>query len=134
MHQPGGMRRLQAAARLRIQIHDLAPGKRTRTHELGERLAVDELHRHEDAAAEGGDVVHRDDVGVLETRHRLRLAQQPGAAVASAVVAQQLDRHLAVELGVVGGVDHAHAALAEAVEDQVAPEAGAALEGLGRNA
>jgi hypothetical protein len=38
---------------------------------------------------------------------------------ASPIGTQQLDRHLAVELGIVGGIDHAHAALSHTVEDQI---------------
>ena len=69
--------------------------------------------------AEAAHVVDRDDVGVRQARHRLRLAQQarlllgqrrPHAAVGDM---QQLDRDLAVQLGIVGRVDLAHPAPAD---------------------
>ena len=46
-----------------------------------ERLALDELHGDEDVIADGAGVVDRDDVGVRDARHGLRLAQQARAAV-----------------------------------------------------
>src|SRR6185312_2733397 len=48
--------------------------------------------------------------------------------IVAEVGAQRLERDLAIELRIERGVDHAHAAGAEAVEDEVAPELGAALE------
>ena len=56
------------------------------------------------------DVVDRDHVRVGEPRQRLSLPQQPRARVLAAragarvLGAQQLERDLAVELGIVGGV------------------------------
>ena len=67
-----------------------------------------------------------------EPGQRLGLAQQPQAArlAAEAVRPQELDRHPAVQLGVVGGVDHPHAARPDAVEHHVAAHGGAAVEPL----
>jgi hypothetical protein len=51
-----------------------------------------------------------------------RLAQEPclrrGAAVTRA---QQLERHAAIELGIVGRVDDTHSSRAEPVDDDVTP-------------
>ena len=77
-----------------------------------ERLAVDELHRDEHPPAVLADLVHLDDVGMLEPRHRLRLAQQP-RAIRRVLLAHELDRDLPRELRVVARVDNAHAAHAE---------------------
>ena len=77
------------------------------------------------------DVVHGDDVGVRQARHRLRLAQharREARLVAAEIAAQQLERDLAIELRIVRGVDHAHAARAEPIEHEIAAERGAALE------
>jgi hypothetical protein len=73
----------------------------------------------------GADVVDGDDVGVREPRHRPRLAQEPRAAPIARVRRrlEQLDRQLAVELGVVGRVDDAHGAGADAIKDQYRPTA-----------
>ena len=63
---------------------------------------------------------------MLEPRHRLGLAQQPRLALAGLVASrwrrlpQQLDRDLAIELRIVGGVHLAGAAGAERDEQHVA--------------
>ena len=96
-------------------------------------MPVDELHRDEDLFLEAADVVDHDDVGVRQARDRLRLAQQArllldqlGADAAGHV--QQLDRDLAVELGIVRSVDVSHRAPADQTEDQIAPDGCAARE------
>ena len=59
-----------------------------------------------------------------QPRQRLRLAQQALLALAAEEAeAQQLERDLAVELGIVGEVDHAHAALPDRRDEHVAPDA-----------
>jgi hypothetical protein len=76
------------------------------------------------------DLVDGDDVGVGQTGHRLRLAEQAGAAVVvltGGLAAQHLDGDFAVELVVVRGVHDAHATLAQAVENGEAAD----LDGLG---
>jgi hypothetical protein len=125
------MRRRQAGAGLRQQLDRPPPGQRPAAQELGERLPGDQLHGNEHLVGEGADVVHRDDVGVLQARHGLRLAQQARPAGGGGRGAQQLHRHPPVELRIVGGVDDSHAAGAQPLEHQVAPERRPALE-LGR--
>jgi hypothetical protein len=71
-----------------------------------------------------------------QPRHRLRLAPQPlvqlldgdGVMRARRIGEQQLQRHAAIELGIVGGVDDAHAAATEHVDDEVAADRRAAGE------
>ena len=74
--EPGGVRGREPRAGGDEDVEDLAQGARPLGQPLGERPALDELHRDEDLAAERADVVHDDDVRVREPRHRLRLAQQ----------------------------------------------------------
>ncbi|MBK7827693.1 MAG: hypothetical protein IPJ59_21235 [Nannocystis sp.] len=76
----------------------------------------------------GADVVDGDDVGVGELGEGLGLAQEAELAGAVRARTQQLERDLAVEVGVEGGVDDPHRAGAEAVEDDVAADHRAALE------
>ena len=71
-----------------------------------------------------------DDVRVRQARDRLRLAQQPRARrarrrVGRARPCSELERDLAIELRIVGGVDLAHAAAPDEVEDDVASHADA---------
>jgi hypothetical protein len=96
-----------------------------------QRRAVDELHRDEDAVPERPRVVNGDDVGMRELGDRLGLAEQPDPrdGVRGALVRpQELEGDLAIELRVVGGVDLAHAAAPDHVEDGVAADAGSALQ------
>ena len=99
-----------------------------------ERRALDELGREEHVAVEGPDVVHRDDVRVLQARQGLGFTQEAGAAPLRVLAAaragvEELQRDGALELRVVGLVDDAHAALARAVDDDVAAHDRAAAQG-----
>ena len=89
---------------------------------LLERPARDVLHRDVVGAIEGAAVVHADDVGVLEPGRCLRLTaealDEPGVLGEAAV--QQLQRHLATELLVLGQEHVGHPAAAEARDDPVA--------------
>jgi hypothetical protein len=72
--------------------------------------------------------VHGDDVGVREARHGLGLGREAGHALggpgAGKVWPQQLERHLAVELRVVRGVDDRHRSGAHQLEHHVATHLG----------
>ena len=61
------------------------------------------------------DVVDRDDVRVVDLRHRARLAHEP-LGQRRVVAAQQLERDLAAELGILGAPHDAHRAGAEPLE------------------
>ena len=103
---------------------------------LLEGAAFRELHGEEDAIAREADVVHGDHVGVGELGQRLRFLQQPVLELlaqirAFEVGAQHLHRDLAIEHRVPRGIDLAHAAGAEPIEDHVAIERFAALDAAG---
>jgi hypothetical protein len=106
-----------------LQEHgeDLAPLAGAEPGPLAEAEAGDQFHGEEHGVAELVDLVDVDDVGVGEAGHRLGLAEH--AVLALAVVAgamaaaHDLDGDAAGELGVLGLVDDAHAALAELAED-----------------
>ena len=103
---------------------------------VAQRAAGQVLHRQEDLALVDADVVDRDDVRVRQLRDRLGLAHQARLAARrdrpALVRAQQLERDLAIELRIVGGVDDAHRAGAEALEHEVAADGRAAGEDVGR--
>ena len=84
-----------------------------------ERLALHVLHHDEVEAVGLGDVVDGDDVGVVERRGRLGLLHETPLAlrVGHLVGGEDLDGDEAVEVGVAGLVDDAHAAFAELLED-----------------
>ena len=76
------------------------------------------------------DAVDCGDVGLVEAGEDLRLPREPGETVriSREGVWEDLQRDLAVELGVGGLPDLAHAALAEEGGDVVVPEAGAGTQ------
>jgi hypothetical protein len=93
-----------------------------------ERLAIDQLHAEEVAIRVGEQLVQAHEVGVREIGDRSELALQ---AVDRGAVhcGQRFDRDDHVLRGVVGRVDHAHAACADAPDHHKAP---AAQRGAGR--
>ncbi|MFO0633675.1 MAG: hypothetical protein U0168_12565 [Nannocystaceae bacterium] len=114
----------EALAGAQEHREDLVPRARLRVAPRPQGHAADQLHRHEHLVALLPDLVHVHDVGVRQLRDRLGLAQQslsPGGAL-GLVVAQDLDRDRPIEFVIVRGIDHAHAAGADALDDAVAPD------------
>ena len=107
-------------------LEDLAPGAALVGEPGAQGLAGDQLHGDEELVVDAADLVDLDDVGVGEAGEGLGLALEAGLADAEAVVvdagAQELEGDAAVELGVVGGVDDGHAAVAEGAGDDVAAD------------
>jgi hypothetical protein len=130
MDQAGGVGGRDAAGDVGEHAQSFGPARGTILRPRAEGLAGDELHGDPDLLAVGADVVDGDDVGVRQLGQRLGLAQQAGpvSALTAAGREDQLEGDLAVELGVVGGVDDAHGAGAEAVEEDVAADRRAADE------
>jgi hypothetical protein len=130
------MRRQQAARRLDEHVDDLAPRPRIFLQPGREGVALHELHCDVNVTVVGGtDVVDRHDIGVRELRDRLRLPAEPRPRVLARhreARAQQLECNLAVELWIVGGEHHAHAAGADRRQHEVAPDAIADRQRLGR--
>ena len=100
---------------------------------VGERLAREVLHHQEGRTVVLADVVERADVRVVQAGDGLRFALEAGAAVrvGADLGREDLDGDGAVEAGVAGLVDLAHAAGADGGEDLVRAEAGTRREGHG---
>ena len=83
--------------------------------QVGDRLAVDELHHDVRPALVLARVEDPDDVRVRQPRREPGLAQEPGAElrVAPEVLGEQLDGDRPVQLLVVGAEDGGHAAVTE---------------------
>jgi hypothetical protein len=126
--QPRRVGRRQPAAGLHEHRHDLVPRPTSAPQPALERHAGDELHGDEHLVAERPDLVHRHHVRVGQPRHRLGLAQQAGLTEGAAAGGvrhprpQQLDRHLSIQLRVVGGAHQAHPARAEGVHHGESPD------------
>jgi hypothetical protein len=89
--------------------------------DVSELLAADELHDHESDAFRIVDLVDHGDVGMLKGSGGLRLLDEAALAlgIGDEVGRQNLESDLAVQLGVHGTVDDAHAAAAQLIEDLV---------------
>ena len=125
----------QHVLRLHVAVHEpVGVGARERAadldrvgHRLGhrqpaeppdavlQRLALDVLEDDVGGAVVLAGVDHRDDVGVVELRHRAGLAPEALelVRVGGDVPVHQLDRHPALERGVEGAVDGRHPAGAD---------------------
>lgn len=126
MDEAGIVRRTEATPRLQEHHEDLPPGTSHRAHPLLQRLPLHELHRDVDRAFDLADVVDRDDVGMREASGDLRLASEASArgieATAHAIGPQQLDRDVALQIGIERGVHDAHAAGPELASNLVTPD------------
>jgi hypothetical protein len=118
MDDAGAVGRLEAATGGDKEGEDGVPVAGVGAQPGVEALAADELHGDEHLGAEAADLEDGDDVGVGQAGHGLGLAEEAvvaGAGEAGGV--EELEGDLAVEELVVGGINDAHAALAEAVDD-----------------
>jgi hypothetical protein len=91
---------------------------------LRERLALDEFHDDGSYVAGFLEAVDLRDVGVIELREHLRFALEAreSLGVVRERVGEDLDRDVAVELGVVGAIDLAHPAFAQQRDDLIRAE------------
>lgn len=124
VHQTDRVRSHQPLPRPAKHLDDLGPGTRRGLEPSLERLSLHELHGDEYPPVVIAHVVHGDDVRVGQASHRLGLAEQ-AAHVEIGVgqrSMQQLDRDLAAELRIVGGVHRPHASDADLFEQHVPTE------------
>ena len=114
MQDSSGVRGGQPVGHSSEQLHDLPPARLLALRPVLQRAAIDELGDDILAPFELPDVMHRQNVRMVQRRGHLRLALEPPARRrVRQFVGQNLDRHGPVELGVERPVDGAHAALAE---------------------
>ena len=116
-------------ARGEEELQHLVAARAPRREALPEGGALDELHGDEDAVIHEPGVVHRDHVGMGESGHGPLLSQQARLAVRTLrvrerVVADDLQRHLPLQLAVMRREDNAHPARAQAMEEDIALEPG----------
>ena len=91
--------------------------------QLGQGVALDQLHGEEGpAVGEGAQLVDGDDAGVLELAADLRLLDEPSdhVRIIAEVVAEDLQSHVASEVGVAALEDGAHAAAGDLAVDAIA--------------
>ena len=118
MHDPLRVRGRQPARHLPGKVPSRRHVEPTLLESIAEALALDELHRDEEAAVNLADLMHRRDVGVRDGRRRASFAQETltGLRVLPGI-GQQLQRYRAPQRLVLGTIDDTHAALTESPED-----------------
>ena len=117
------VRLAEALGDLTRELEGLELGHAALLEPLGQALPGQQLHHHVRAAILGLAVlVHANGRRVAQLRGDLELAPEAGheLGVLQALAPHQLDRDLAIDLRVVGLVDHTHAALADDLLDPVA--------------
>ena len=97
----------------------------------GQRLAPEQLHDQVVGTVLAADVVQRADVRMTQRGHRPRLALEalPRLGIGGDLPRQDLDGHRAIEAGIGGAVDLAHAAGPEGCVDPVGAERLTGVEG-----
>ena len=131
MHDAGLVGFLQAVANFAADFQDLLGRERTFENARGERFAFEKFHDEKVGAVLVADVVEVANVRMREGRDRAGFAIEAGLGVG---IGGQVHREnfygdAAVEAGVLGAIDFAHAAGAERAEDLVGTEFFAGREG-----
>ncbi len=137
MDDAGLVSRLEGGGDLQRDVDRLGRRERPALQPLGEVLAGDQLHREEAQRRLGSgrgllvQAVDRGDVGVVEGGEQLGLALEAGQplGVAGERVGEDLDGDLAVEGRVEGLPDHAHAALADLLDQAVVKQVLSGFDG-----
>ncbi len=125
MDQLPGVGRFQAGQALLDDRQCLLQGQpRLAGKELGQRLALDELHGKEVVPGVLADEVDGNHVGMGQLGHRRGLGVETAdeILVAGQDRGQDLDGHIAVERGVVALVDIAHSTTADPLDDLKMPQ------------
>jgi len=118
------MRRGQPPPDGRRNLHGLAYGQRALREPRVQRLAVEQLGDDVELIVVGTDVVQREDVGVGERRHGVRLAleAEPPVGVIRHRRGKHLDGNVTVKARVACPIHLAHATGPERREDLVGTE------------
>ena len=124
MHDAGLVGPRQGPRHLDGDPPGLVHRQRPARQPLLEGLALVIGHHDVEPAVVLADVVDGADVRIVEGRGGARLAQEAvlGGAVPAVLGRQQLDRHPAPQPGVLGLIDHAHAAGADLTDQPIGPE------------
>ncbi len=125
-----GVGRLEGLRHLESDPKPFLDWKRATLEALGQVLARHQFHGQEANALFLVQAVDHGDAGMVERRQQLCLAveaRQP-LGIGRECLGQYLDRHVAIQRGVPGSPDLAHAARAERAGDLVLAELGAGFD------
>ena len=109
------MSRRQRACHLHTDFHHVAHRQSALPQAVPQCLTLDELGDDVRTAIDLAEIVHDDDVRVVQTRRGPGFLMKPPqpTAVGCEVRRQELERHRPIESGVVSKIDLAHAACAQ---------------------
>ena len=126
MDDAGGVRGGQAIGDLRGNVEELAGRDGLAGEQRAERLALNEFADNVLLAGLNANVVHGDDVGVVERGNGAGFTLKAGAQLGAgcALLAENLDGDIAVEARVAGAIHLAHAAYSECGLDLIDAKAG----------
>jgi hypothetical protein len=121
VHDALRVRRLQRVGNLDSQLEQFLGRERFSHQAVLERLPFQILHHDEQLAVMLPNVVHRADVWMVQRRGSARLAAEAfeELAVVGEFRGQELERHRAAKLGVLGLVDHTHAPATQLLQNAV---------------
>ncbi len=96
---------------------------------IAQRLAVQQFRDREQLIVVNAGVEDRQDVGVAQRGHRLRLALEarPPRRVVRKTRGQHFDRHVALKAGVAGTINFTHSTGTERTDDLVRSQPGAGI-------
>src|SRR5262245_3740316 len=80
---------------------------------VAKRLAFDEFHNYVELALGFAHVVYRADIRVGESGSRTRLAQQELTGFPAKGLAEEFQRHVALQYLIARAIDHSHAPFSE---------------------
>ena len=127
MNDPRVVRGFEGIDDLPGDSEGVGDGQRTARDQGRQVIAAHQLHDEIGRACRRARVVDVRDVGMIERGQRLGLALEPGepVGISGKGLRQDLQRHIAIQLRVVGAIDLAHATRAEPLHNLVGIETGA---------
>ena len=133
MHDAALVRRRQRLGERYAQVQNARDRQPAGAHQLGEALALHQLHGQEAHAVALLHRIEHHDVRMIEARDRPRLALEPGQTIGIARkrFGQHLECHFTPEPRVLRPIHLAHAACAERRDDLVRAQACAGRQSHG---
>jgi len=121
MNDAFGMGGIQSVGQFGAKLGDLLGGKGLARDTMGERHASEQLHGDEGLTLVFVHFEDGADVGVVQGRGGARFPSETTECLGMVddVISQELQGNEAVKLGVLGLVDHTHAAASELLDDAV---------------
>ena len=115
MHETAAVHRRQGTCHLDTDVHDVRHRQSAVLQAVPQRLTLDELGDDVRTRIDLAEIVHDDDMRVVQTRRGPGLLMKPSEPISvnGELRRQELERHRPIELRVVGKIDVAHAARAQ---------------------